>query len=668
MSALSWLGRLFDRTTAGREPVRSSNLIYGGRTLAGVSIHSAEDALKNAAVWACVQYLTRAVAQLPWRVMRAAPNGGSVTVDSSPVDWLLHSRPCPDMGAFSWRQTMLGNALLGGNAYAEIEWDNRGAAYALWPLDPCRVVPRRAADGTIEYEVWNTGGYVVIPADSMFHVRGFGNGAIGYSVFEFAAQSIGWSQATEIFGSTFFGEGMNPSGILEVPTGVKLSPEAKDAMQADLDKLYKGPRGKKTFIADAGMKYSKLSTNPNDSQFVETMQHQVEVICRWFGVPPHKVQHLLRATFSNIEHQSIEVVTDSVMPWVKTFEEEADYKLFGLNRQGFFTKMNLRGLLRGDNASRMALYNGMFALGALSTNDILALEDMNPIGEEGDQRFISTNLLPLDPAARQAIQQPAKPAPQTAGDGQVPVAAMRRIDLRGAGFSPGEARDDQGQWTDGGSAHVVTERSAAGNERTVLGVYGNHVAASAAADARRASNVAEGYGSDAVQVHTVTAQGDTPNGRAHVLTAEDQANGLVVHGSYGDAATAKAAQDQMLRQAWDQHGAVKDWEDMSRQDEQILQQEADAWNQQHGTSIDPNHLSSKVPEEQAFKQYFEENFLAPYRAPYPGAHTAAEYLQENGFGHLAVQRHSVKVSMLPTVESTAAYPAAKLNGHAVLAH
>jgi hypothetical protein len=34
-------------------------------------------------------------------------------------------------------------------------------------------------------------------------------------------------------------------------------------------------------------------------------------------VPPHKVMHLLRATFSNIEHQSIEVVVDSVTPWAR---------------------------------------------------------------------------------------------------------------------------------------------------------------------------------------------------------------------------------------------------------------------------------------------------------------------------------------------------------------
>lgn len=371
----------------------TSRIIHTGRTAANVYV-DADTALRNDTVWACVQYLTKAVAHLPWRVMKVVGQGGDVQ-DKHPVDWLLHKRPCPDMGAFSWRQTMLGQALLRGNAYAEIEWDNRGMPYALWPIHPDRVRVSRDDAGALQYEVWSKGGNVVLPASDVFHVRGFGEGAVGYSVVEYAAQSIGWAQATELFGSTYFGEGMNPSGIITSKAG--LSPAALELLRADMDRLYKGPKGKRTMILDADMGFQKLTSSPDESQFIESMQHQVEQICRWFGVPPHKVMHLLRATYSNIEHQSIEVVVDSVTPWVRVFEEEADYKLFGaMNRQGFYSKMNMRALLRGDNASRAQFYKALYEMGALSTNDILSLEDMNGIGPDGDKRFRSTNLVPLD--------------------------------------------------------------------------------------------------------------------------------------------------------------------------------------------------------------------------------------------------------------------------------
>jgi HK97 family phage portal protein len=217
---------------------------------------------------------------------------------------------------------------------------------------------------------------------------------------EYAAQSIGWAQATELFGANFFADGINPSGIVEVTAG--MGPETLKRLQAEMSKLYKGPRGSRTVFLDAGMKFTKITTNPDESQFIETMQHQVEQICRWFGVPPHKVMHLLRATFSNIEHQSIEVVVDSVTPWVKALEEEADYKLFGANRQGLFTKLDLRGLLRGDNQSRGEFYNVLAGLG-WSFNEIRELEDFNGIGPDGDKRYRSVQLMPIDAPEEGAV-------------------------------------------------------------------------------------------------------------------------------------------------------------------------------------------------------------------------------------------------------------------------
>lgn len=404
MQPLNWLRNLFNKADTLEANPSGSRMFFAGRTYAGVNI-TPDSALKTAAVWACVQYITKAVSQLPWRVMKEDGKGGSEMMPTHPVDWMIYHRPCPDMGSFSWRQAMLGTALLWGNAYAEIERDNRNGVYALWPIYPDRVCVRRGPLGLLEYEVWNGyAGRVIVPQENMFHIRGFGDGPVGYNVVEYAAQSIGWAQATEIFGSTSFSEGMNPSGIVETPQS--LSAPALTALKDELKRLYYGVKGDRTVILDAGMKFQKLAATLDDSQFVETRQHQIDEICRWFSVPPHKVMHLLRSTFNNIEHQSIEVVVDTVTPWVKIFEEEANYKLFGpQNRQGFFTKMNLRGLLRGDNASRAQYYKELWSIGALTVNDILGFEDMNGIGPDGDTRFVQNVYIPLDQAL-----DPAGPA------------------------------------------------------------------------------------------------------------------------------------------------------------------------------------------------------------------------------------------------------------------
>lgn len=390
-----WLGRIAALWRTRDKYENTSRLMLSGKTQAGVYV-TPDNALQNAAVWGCVTYLSRTVAQLPWRVMREANGGGSEISRAHPVDYLLSQRPCPDMGSFTWRQTLLGHALLWGNGYAEIERDARGVPVALWLIHPSRVTVKRGIDNSLVYEVTNAsnGGTAYLEAMDVFHVRGFGDGVVGFGVVEYAAQSIGWARATELFGASYFGEGMNPTGIIEVAKG--LTAPAMEVLRQQFKRLYSGPKGEKTAILDAGMKFTKISSSPEESQFIDVRQHQIEEIARWFGVPPHKIQHLLRTTFSNIENQAIEVVVDTIIPWVKIFEEEANYKLFGANRPGFFTKMNLNGLLRGDSASRAAFYKSMRELGVMSVNEIRSLEDMNPIGPEGDKRIVQMNMTTLE--------------------------------------------------------------------------------------------------------------------------------------------------------------------------------------------------------------------------------------------------------------------------------
>ncbi len=403
------LARLLARATQPADDTQPGRIRVISRTQAGVTV-DAETAMKNAVVWACIRYLTNAVAQLPWRVMREERDGDRVPVATHPVDWLLHHRPCPEMGAFTWRQTMLGNALRYGNGYAEIERDNAGRPIALWPLHPMRVTPRRRRDsGALYYEIQGdgVGNRVELDPGAIFHLRGFGDGPVGYNVVEYAAQSIGWAQATELFGASYFGEGMHPAGFIEGAGA--LTPEGKKTLREQLKQMFQGPRkAHRVAFLDTGMKWARMSVQPNESQFIETRQHQVEEICRWFGVPPHKAMHLLRSTNNNIEHQSIEVVTDSVVPWARVLEDEADYKLFGQNRMGLFTQMDLSALLRGDMKAQAEYFASLTQNGILNRDEVRAKLGMNRIrGRGGSKHTVQVNMTTLEKVG----QDPPKPAP-----------------------------------------------------------------------------------------------------------------------------------------------------------------------------------------------------------------------------------------------------------------
>lgn len=403
------LASLANRMTREERYIDRSRVANSPRTLAGVPI-TPDSAVTVAAVWACLRYLSQTVAGLPWHVMMEGQKGAEAQL-KNPIDWLIYKQPNPEWSSFQFRETLTHWALRWGNGYAEIERDTLGRPIALWPIHPERADACRDTDtGKLFYEVNNgTGGKVEIAREDMFHIRGFGEGPVGVNVIHYASQSIGWARAAQLFGAAFFGNNATPSVV--VKNKKSLTEGGLKLQRAEFEQLFKGPRNAhKAAHLDNDADVSVIGLDAEKSQLVEVHQFLVEEICRWFGCPPHKVMHLLRATFSNIEHQSIEVVVDSVTPWVRRFEDEADIKLFGQNRRGLYTKMNMRALMRGDAKARSEFYRAMFDMGAYSPNRILELEDENTIGSDGDKHLVQLNLTTLEKAGEEPVAPPASPA------------------------------------------------------------------------------------------------------------------------------------------------------------------------------------------------------------------------------------------------------------------
>jgi HK97 family phage portal protein len=424
MGLLDRLAGAYQALVTRRDLPSTSRVVHFGRTTAGEMIDG-DTALKQSAVWACLRFLSGTVAQLPWRVLSDA-NGTRTELRAHPLAKLLAVRPNPEMPAFAFRETMTWWAASRGNAVAEIERDARNVPIALWPLHPDRLQFMRDPDtGELVYRVWNSGAWQTdLAAADVFHVRGFGDGAVGVDVVSYAAESIGWARATEVFGAAYFGQGMAPSGV--VTTKSKLSVPGLTALRGEIDKTFSGAKNAhRALILDADMEFHRLSVDPTAAQLVETRQHQVEEICRWFGVPPHKVAHLLRTTFSNIEHQSIEVVVDSITPWAIRFEQEADYKLVSARAGSVYTKLDLKGLLRGDYKSRQEGLQIMRRNGVINSNEWRALEDMNPIGDDGDKYIVEGNMTTLERIG--VLPEPAAPAAEPAATDRMAEAVVAML-------------------------------------------------------------------------------------------------------------------------------------------------------------------------------------------------------------------------------------------------
>lgn len=411
------LGAIFGSSETGREGWWPVSVFGGRRTAAGTTV-SSTTALGLPAYFACIKVLSEDTAGLPLRVYRKTKSGGKEEADDHRLSELLALGVSDEQDSLTFRETMTQWAAGWGNGYAEIERDNSGRLVALHAIHPSRVEIKRI-DGVLTYLVRSeVPGHKIVPllAPDVFHLRGLGDGIAGWSVAQVGAESIGAALAAQGYAATYYGNNTAVGGTLEHPG--KLSPEAQAALRESWNTMHQGPENAhKVAILQEGMKFHGTSVNPRDAQFIEGRNFDVEAVCKWFRMPPHKVQHLLRSTNNNIEHQSIEYVTDTLMPWLMRWESEIKRKLLNEDR-ALYAKHQVNGRMRGDAAARGMFYSQLRQMGAISADEIRAFEDMEPIGTPAAQAyFVQGALVTMDNAmntkpggqSAPAADAPAKP-------------------------------------------------------------------------------------------------------------------------------------------------------------------------------------------------------------------------------------------------------------------
>jgi HK97 family phage portal protein len=415
--------QFFMRRTTESRASQSQSVVT--RAVSGITVTS-ENALKSSAVYAAIRYHAQTVGQLPWYAYKKRPKGGQDELSTDQfagINNVLMGRTNPRMNMSSqrFREIMVTHALLYGNGVAEVDRDATGRAKALYPLRPDRLSFETPGGEDLEYVYQDERrGTVRFRPDDVFHISNFGGSmdmpAVGKSVIEYAAESIGWNRATELFGAAYFSNGIHPSVLITMKNS--LSPEAYRIFNEELHRKFGGHDGQhRPFVTDGEVTVERLSVQPDESQFVQSLQHQIDDIARWIGVPPSKIGHMIHAGVrANVEHASIEVVQDYVMPWVMRFEQEANAKLFRTNER-YFTRMDLSALLRGDHQARAEYYTRMLVNGVFSVNEVRQMEDWNPV-EHGDQHLVQGQYRPLSQAGAELQPPTPQPAGEPSGNGQ----------------------------------------------------------------------------------------------------------------------------------------------------------------------------------------------------------------------------------------------------------
>lgn len=338
--------------------------------------------------------------------------------------------PNPETSWMEFREVMQTQMELWGTCYAQIVRDGARRPIELWQLPSDRVTVERSPRGGLQYRVGLPNdpfgasvASTVLPADEVLHIRGWSTGGIlGTRIAVQFKEAIGLGLATEYFGASLFGSGANPGGFLEHPG--QLTVDAQDRLITQKEKQIAGiGRAHRIMILEEGMKWQQMTIEPEKAQFLGTRTFQIGEAARMIRIPPHVLYELSRATFSNIEHQGIELVIYSWLPRTTRWEARLAMQLLGpkdfANTQ---IKFNMAGLLRGDLASQGQFFKTMRDIGVFSPNDILELMDRSP--REGGDIYVDmpAGTPPQNPPAPKGNAQPA-------GDGEA-VRALTELKQR----------------------------------------------------------------------------------------------------------------------------------------------------------------------------------------------------------------------------------------------
>jgi HK97 family phage portal protein len=374
---------------------RSGGLDFGGGGGQRAIRVTPESSLRTTAVLCCVRTLAESIAGLKLNIIKTGKQGVKEVQKNNPIQKLLTVKPNNWQTSFEWVEQMMLHLGLYGNAYNEIVRDSSGVPTSLNPLHPSRMEVEEVAPGVLRYTYTeSSGGRSTYPADQIQHVRWMSNDGInGIVPTEISKEAIHLAQCCERFGSKFFMNGARPGVILETDNAI--TPEAALQLRENWERLHRGVDSSwKTAVLTNGLKAHEMGSNAQESQYLEVRRFQVEEICRIYRVPPHLVMDLQRATFNNIEQQSIDFLQFTLTPWLRRIEESIHRDVIGFDSPEE-AEFDTRSLLRGDAASRANYYNSLFNLGCLSVNEIRAAESMNPV-DGGDQRFVQLNMQPLE--------------------------------------------------------------------------------------------------------------------------------------------------------------------------------------------------------------------------------------------------------------------------------
>lgn len=350
----------------------------------GNGLVTRQKALSVPAVYAAVDIVSKTLASLPFGPYRKTASG-SERAETHPLFLLETLEPSPYTTAFNFWRDLFADACF-GKAVAKITFKGNGRAGQLERLDPDLTHPHFLDNGKM---LWitqrNYGGRMqqeILMPYEVLHLRGISlDGYQGLDIPKQFSDSFGMSIDATKYGGSFFYNNAAIDGVVEFPGG--LDPKSRQIIEDKIQRKHSGVQNAGgIMVLDAGAKYNKIGTSPQEAMLNETRMFQGYESCRIFGVPAHMINILDRSTFNNIEVMDNSFVRYCLTPWATQVEQECDVKLLTSDEKAtrsVFHHLDLSGLMRGDMESRAKYEDTMLKNMVFTINDVRRMNNLNTV-------------------------------------------------------------------------------------------------------------------------------------------------------------------------------------------------------------------------------------------------------------------------------------------------
>lgn len=373
----------------GAPPPPDADFWFENATSAsGAGIRVTPDiAIKASAVYACVKVLAETMATTSLRMRKSVP-GGSIDAPEHPLEEVIRYQPNALNTATEFWETMIFQAALRGESYAEIV-PRGGGRVELIPLDPGRVTVEVLRDRSFRFRYTDqlTNSTRVLLQEEVFRVPGMSHdGLTPIRAVDVAAEAIGIGMAADQYAARVFSNRLNIGGYLT--TAKSLSPEAQKNLVDALMKRFAGPtNAHRPIILGEGLKFERATMDASQAQLLEARKWQVTEVARFWRIPLHMLGIYEGSTHSNVEEQSVGFVRYTIRPWAKRIEQAIRRDLI-VAKAFYFAEFNLESLLRGQTEQRGNYFAQALGSGGhapwMTVNEVRRIEGWNPVeGGEG---------------------------------------------------------------------------------------------------------------------------------------------------------------------------------------------------------------------------------------------------------------------------------------------